>query len=269
MSTLKNSLYHLRLLDDLGKHNSFIHKVHPLIKLITTVFYLAVVISFERYDVSGLLPLIFYPMFIFLLGELPITPILKRLLIVAPLIIGIGIMNPLFDNSKVLIGNIYISRGWITFLSILIKCGLTVTASILLVATTGINRIAEALRMLKVPKIFVLQLLLTYRYFSVLIEEVSIMIRAYSLRAPGQKGIHRSVWGSFTGILIIRTFDRAQRVYQSMNLRGFRGEYINGYNSKITFKDFLYLMMWCFFFTIVRIYNIPLIIDRIFTGVIN
>ena len=123
-----------------------------------------------------------------------------------------------------------ISRGWVTFLSILIKSCLSVGISLLLIATTGMDILAAALRMLKVPKIFVLQLLLTYRYISVLIEEVSRMMRAYTLRAPSQKGIHRSVWGSFVGQLILRTFDRAQRIYQSMALRGFKGEYHTGNN---------------------------------------
>ncbi|MFD2360463.1 energy-coupling factor transporter transmembrane component T family protein [Saccharococcus thermophilus] len=155
------------------------------------------------------------------------------------------------------------------FLSIFIKCSLTVTASILLIATTGMDRLAAALRMLKIPKIFVLQLLLTYRYISVLIEEVSRMMRAYSLRAPGQKGIKWSVWGSFAGQILLRTFERAERVYQAMSLRGFTGEYHTGDISKLSFKDLAYFTAWSLFFVIARIYNIPVLIGSLFTGVIR
>lgn len=190
-------------------------------------------------------------------------------MLVQPFIIGIGILNPLFDHHTMVLGGFVISRGWVTFLSIFIKCGLTVTVSILLIATTGMDKLAVALRMIKIPKIFVLQILLTYRYISVLIEEVSRMMRAYSLRAPGQKGIHRSVWGSFSGQLILRTFDRANRVYQSMNLRGFTGEYNTGDISKICFKDFAYFAGWSLFFIIARIYNIPMLIGSLLTGVIK
>jgi cobalt/nickel transport system permease protein len=206
---------------------------------------------------------------IFAFAELPVAPILKRILLVAPFIIGIGILNPLFDNYAVVFSGTTISRGWVTFLSIFIKGGLTVAASILLIATTGMDRLAAALRMLRIPKIFVLQLLLTYRYISVLIEEVSRMQRAYSLRAPGQKGIHRSVWGSFAGQLIIRTFERAQRVYESMSLRGFTGEYNTGDAAKANFKDFAWLAGWSMFFVIARIYNIPILIGSFFVGVIG
>ena len=50
------------------------------------------------------------------------------------------------------------------------------------------------------------------------------MQQAYSLRAPGQKGIHISAWGSFLGQLL-RSMDRAQALYESMELRGFSGEF--------------------------------------------
>lgn len=269
MSKIMNSLYNMRLLDDLAKKETSIHKLHPLVKLLTTVIYLTVVVSFGKYDISSLLPFVFYPVLIFAFAELPVAPILKRILLVEPFIIGIGILNPLFDNYTVLLGVIAISRGWVTFLSIFIKCGLTVAVSILLIATTGMDKLAAALRMLKIPKIFVLQLLLTYRYISVLIEEVFRMQRAYSLRAPGHKGIHRSVWGSFAGQLILRTFERAQRVYQSMSLRGFTGEYNTGDIARMSFKDFAYFAGWSLFFIIARIYNIPMLIGSLFTGVIK
>jgi cobalt/nickel transport system permease protein len=269
MSKMTDSLFNMRLLDELARKETFIHRIHPLIKVLTTVVYLTVVASFGRYEISSLLPFVFYPVLIFSLAEIPVAPILKMILLVEPLIIGIGILNPLFDHSVVVIGGIAFSRGWIPFLSIFIKCTLTVTASILLIATTGMDRLAAALRMLKIPRIFVLQLLLTYRYISVLTEEVSRMLRAYSLRAPGQKGIKRSVWGSFAGLILLRTFERAERVYQAMSLRGFTGEYHTGENPKPGFKDFAYFVGWNLFFVIARICNIPLLIESLFTGVIR
>jgi cobalt/nickel transport system permease protein len=259
----------MKLLDELARKETTIHKLHPIVKLLTTLVYLSVVVSFGKYEVGSLLPFIFYPMITLVLAELPVAPVFKRILIVEPFIIGIGILNPFFDQHTMVLFGIVISRGWVTFLSIFIKCGLTVTASILLIATTGMERLGVALRMLKIPKIFVLQLLLTYRYINVLIDEVSRMMRAYSLRAPGQKGIHRSVWGSFAGQLILRTFDRAQRVYESMSLRGFTGEYNTGNVPKVNLRDFEYLAGWSLFFIIARIFNIPMLIGLLVTGVIK
>ncbi len=269
MYKMIDSISHMRHLDDLAQKESTIHKIHPLAKLLTTLVYLLTIVSFGRYEIGGLFPYVFYPIMIFTFSELPVTPILKRVLIVEPLIIGIGILNPLFDHYTVVFGGIAISRGWLTFLSIFIKCGLTIVVSLLLIATTGMDKLASALRMLKIPKIFVLQLLLTYRYISVLLEEVYKMQRAYSLRAPEHKGIHRQVWGSFAGRLILRTFDRAQCIYQSMNLRGFNGEYNTGTVPNIALKDVVYMAGWSLFFVIARIFNIPNLLGTLFIGVIK
>ena len=269
MSNMKNSLYNMRFLDDLARKETSLHRIHPLVKLLTTFVYLVVVVSFGRYEVGRLLPFVFYPVLIFAFAEMPVAPILKRILLVTPFIIGIGILNPVFDQQTIVFLGLVISRGWLTFLAILVKSGLTVMVSLLLIATTGMDRLAAALRMLKVPKLFVLQLLLTYRYISVLLEEVSRMMRAYSMRAPRQKGIHRGAWGSFAGQLILRTFDRGQRVYQSMNLRGFSGEYHTGDIAKIRAKDIAYLAGWSLFFILARIYNLPVLIGSLFTGMVQ
>ena len=269
MTNLTSALYNIRLLDDLAKKNTPIHALHPLVKLLTTVIYLAVVMSFDRYEISNLLPFIFFPLFVTLFAELPLMPIVHRLLVVLPLIIGIGILNPIIDNHTVTILGANFSRGWITFLSLSIKCILSVTVGIILIATTGIDRLAVAMRMLKIPKIFVLQLLLTYRYITVLMEEFLRMSQAYSLRAPEQKGISKHNWGSFAGQLILKTFDRADRVYQAMLLRGFSMEYNVGRIEKANFKDFAYLTGWCLFFVIARIYNLSLFLDSLILGVVK
>ncbi|OPZ93826.1 MAG: hypothetical protein BWY74_00976 [Firmicutes bacterium ADurb.Bin419] len=89
------------------------------------------------------------------------------------------------------------------------------------------------------------------------------MVRAYSLRTPGQKGIHHDSWGSFLGQLLLRTFERAERVYESMILRGFSGEYGIGINKKAGYRDFAFLMGWSAFFVIARIYDIPALLGQV------
>lgn len=257
MNNIINSIYNMGFIDELSRKNTIVHRLHPLVKLLTTIFYLVSILSFNKYEISWLLPFVFYPVLIFSLGEIPVLPILKKLLFVFPFILGIGIVNIFFDKDVINIAGIYIYSGYLTFISIFIKCTLTVTASILLIATTGMDKLGAALRMIKVPKIFVLQLLLTYRYISILIEEVSTMTRAYLLRAPGQKGIEVRIWGSFAGQLLIRTYDRAERVYEAMSLRGFNGEYNTGAIKKIKVKDYSYLIIWSIVFIFIRFINIP------------
>lgn len=269
MTNITNSLYNIRLLENLAGKETAIHRLHPLVKLLTTVIYITVVVSFGKYEISSLLPFLIYPVIVIILAELPLRPLLTRLLLVEPFIIGIGIFNPLFDRQIYWLGGIAISGGWITFFSLFIKCGLTVTAALLLIATTGMDSLAKALRMLKIPRLFVLQLLLTYRYISVLMEEVILVLRAYFIRAPKQKGIHRSVWGSLAGQIILRTFDRGQRVYDAMCLRGFSGEYHTGEDRGIRVQDLAYLAGWTVFFAVAGICNISMLLGLWLTGVVK
>lgn len=264
MNNIINSIYNMGLIDELSKKNTFIHKLHPLVKLLTTIFYLVTVLSFNKYEIIWLIPFVFYPVLIFSLGEIPVLAILKKLLFALPFILGIGIVNIFFDKDIVNIAGIYIYSGYLAFISVFIKYALTVIASILLIATTGIDRLCTALRMLKIPKVFILQFLLTYRYISILTEEVSTMSRAYLLRAPRQKGIHPKIWGSFAGQLLIRSYDRAERVYEAMVLRGFNGEYNTDGIEKMQLKDFLYLIIWSIGFIFSRCINIPNFIGSLF-----
>ena len=267
MSNFINTVNNMGLLDDMSRQKSYIHKLHPLTKLTTTLAYLIFVVSFDRYEITGLLPLFIYPIIVLTLADIPAKFILKRLLFIEPFIIGIGVLNPILDHNIINVSGYAISAGWITFISIFLKSGFTVTAAILLIATTGMDKLAYALRILKIPRSFVLQLLLTYRYISVLTDELGQILIAYSLRAPNQKGVNHKVWGSLVGQLILRTFERAYRVYQAMCLRGFNGEYNNGTSTRITKNDLLYFSIWILFFVIVRVYNIPMLIGSFIMGV--
>ncbi|MDD4776197.1 MAG: cobalt ECF transporter T component CbiQ [Syntrophomonas sp.] len=269
MATIQESIYDLRLLDELARDTNPINDLHPLVKLTTTAVFLVVVVSYDRYQVSGLLPLLLYPVVIYALSSLPLSQVLKRIGWVLPLLIGIGIFNPLFDNHQVDLLGRTVSAGWLTFLSILLKGVLTVAAAVLLIATTGIDRLGWAMRMIKIPKLLVLQLLLTYRYIGVLGEELARMLRAYSLRAPGQKGIKAEAWGSFAGGLLLRSFDRAQRVYAAMVLRGFDGDYHVGQLRPASRHDAVFMVGWSLYFVVVRMVDIPVWLGSLLVGGLN
>ena len=270
MSNMIKSLYNVRFLDELGEKKTLIHGIHPLAKVLTTCMFLVITVSFGKYELGRLLPLFFYPIVVMALADIPAVPILKRILIGVPFIIGIGIFNPFFDaKPMVILPWINITGGWISFFSLLVKGILTMLAAFILIATTGMTRIASALGMLKLPKVFIMQLLLTYRYISVLIEEVGRTVCAYSLRSPNKKGIKFSHWGSLIGQLLMRTWGKAQRVYNSMCCRGFAGEYNIGNYRKIGLGDLVYFAVWSLYFLFVRYFDVTKIIGLLLTGVMR
>ncbi|ABZ85510.1 cobalt abc transporter, permease protein cbiq [Heliomicrobium modesticaldum Ice1] len=268
MLNITDSLLSMRQLDDLARQQTSIHRLHPVTKLLTTVIYLAVVTSFDSRAIGGLLPLILFPVVLLTLAELPPAAIFKRVLFVEIFVLTLGIVSPFLNREVVSIGGVALSAGWLTFFSLLLKTALTVTATMILIATTGMDRIAVALRILKVPKLFVLQMMLTYRYISLLLEEVQRTVMAYALRAPEQKGVHRSAWGSLAGQLLLRTMDRARRVYEAMRLRGFTGDYHAGeVGLKLGARDILFAAGWIGFFLTARWVNLSSWLGSLITGV--
>jgi len=258
MSKMESYWLDLRQLDEMAIHKSVIHHIHPCAKLLTTVIFLTVVASFSKYEVSGLFPMFFYPMLLMILGELPLGPIMHRVLLALPFVMFIGIFNPLLDQIPFLqIGPLLISGGWISLFSIFLRFLLAVTAALILVATTGIDGIGMALLQLKVPRVFVVQLLFMYRYLYVLLEELIRTIRAHSLRSFQGEGIKIGVWGSLLGQLLLRTIDRAQRIYGAMLCRGFDGEIRLIGRKKLVGIDIVYFLGWSIFFIVVRLVNIP------------
>ena len=264
MIKIESNWLELRYLDDLALQNTLIHRIDPCVKLITTLTFIVIVNSFSKYEIIGILPLLFYPIALISLGNIPYIHLLKRLTLIAPFVIFVGLFNPFFDRIPFqVIGPFVITGGWVSFLSINIKLLLSASAALILVATTGINSICLAMFRLGVPKPIVVQILFMYRYIHVLIEEFIRTAQAYQLRFFHGDSIHYKVWGSLLGQLLIRTFDRAQRIYQAMLCRGFDGNISLSYKCGMQNFDRMYLGFWVLFFLSCRIINIPLALGKL------
>ena len=266
MSKIDSALYEIHYMDVLSARDQWVNRIHPLVKFILTIIYITVVVSFNKYDVVGLLGMVIYPLAVFILSELSFTESIKRLRLILPLVCLVGILNPLFDRNVIEIGTVQFSAGWISMITLIVKGVLSVLASYLLIATTSIEKLCYALRMLHVPKVLVTQFMLTYRYITVLLEEVNRTTQAYSLRAPKQKGIHFKVWGSLAGQLLLRSMDRANAVYESMLLRGYQGEYQHMKEGTVfRWQDTVYFLVWIGIIVVFRVYPVFLVLGGLFT----
>lgn len=267
MSKMNHAIYEIHHMDAMAQKNQWVNLIHPLVKLLLTVFYIAVTVSFSRYDIIGLAGMVLYPLAVFILGDISIKDSLRRLRVVLPLVCVIGIFNPFFDKVPVVFMGIPMNAGVLSMFTLMMKGIFSVMASYLLIATTSIEKICYALSLLHVPRIMVTQILLTYRYITVLLEEVNRITQAYSLRAPNQKGIHFKVWGSLTGQLLLRSMDRAEVVYESMLLRGYKGDFkYMGQKVKFRMQDFLYLLLWAGVIVLFRMQPVFIVIGNFAGG---
>ena len=267
MNQMAQAMSELADMDELAAGRSPVHDRHPLCKLLLTVLYIAVVLSFPKENLDGLVPLMLIPVLWFVLSGIPVSTCFYKLRYILPLVCAVGIWNPVLNRTPVFtLGRLTVTAGMISFLTLLLKGVFALMASFLLIATTNIEKICCAFRMLHVPEILVTQLMITYRYISLLLREAGLMTAAYALRAPGQRGIHISAWGSFAGQLLLRSMDRAQSLYQSMCLRGFHGDFTYANPAKWNRKDTLYLIGFAAAILLLRAVNLSALAGSLLTA---
>lgn len=250
---IHSAIKDVHALDNEAGRDTWLNRVHPAVKLLVTLLFIALTASYSKYDLGGVIRVTVYPAALFILGDVSFGQAMKRLRFVLPFVLFLGILNPFFDRTVMMnAAGIPVSGGIISMLTLMLKAFNTVSAAYLLIATTSIRKICYALRKFHVPKIFVTELLLIYRYIILLLQEVERIRDAYQLRAPGKKGVALKAWGSLPGLLLLRSADRAERVYQSMLLRGFRGEYMLQGSEKLRAFDLLYGFAWVVVLFILR-----------------
>jgi len=243
---VKNKIYELYALEQLAAANTCIHRLNPFAKLLAAAVYIITVVSFDRYSLGRLVPYIFYPTLLMALSETPYTMLFKRFLIALPFCLFAGISNIILDRrTAFVLGDIMVSWGVISFFSILFKTYLCVMAILILVSVTRFSELTKEMRRLRLPQFFIIMFELTYRYIGVLLNEAYSMNIAYSLRSPNRKGIEMRDMGSFLGQLLLRSFDRAERVYNAMKCRGYALQNIQQKKKTFIFQDFIFLSIVC------------------------
>lgn len=263
MARTESAVRETGYLDTLARQDTLVHRVDPRAKVITALAFVITVVSFDRYEVSALVPYVVYLVVLTRLAGLPARYLLGRVALVSPFAILIGFFNPIFDQTVIAhVGPFDVSGGWISFATILMRFALTVYAALLLVATTGFNSVCIALERLKVPTVFVVQLMLLYRYLFVLGEEAARMVRAHALRAVGGRRISLKVFGSLLGLLLLRALDRAHRIYVAMLCRGFDGELRLAHPLNFRAADWAFTLGWIGFFLLARYFNLSQLLGQ-------
>lgn len=207
---------HHAFLDEFRNIQSPIHRLPVKIKLVSLIFYiLAVVLT----PIHLFWWFILYTAFILaaiLLSRLPWGFVFKRLKEISPFILLVVVSYPfLYKEQRILI----LSRC-------LIRAILAGLAMVVILSTAKFTRILEGLQDLRVPGIFIRLLSFMYRYLFVLEDEFERMQRSFRSRsvAEGKRWLQIRSFGNLLGVLFIRAFERAERIYLAMCARGFNGQ---------------------------------------------
>ena len=253
-------------MDEFGRMDSPVHRLDARVKSLTTAAFIVAVMSFPRYEVSALMPFFLYPAALMAWGGIPPGFILRKVLIASPFALAVGILNPWLDRHVMAtLGPYGISGGWLSLLSIIARFALTVSAALALVACTGMHRLCAGLDRMGLPRVFVVQLQLLHRYLFVIAAEGLRMRRGVELRSMGRP-VRLHTYASLVGHLLLRSMDRAQRVYQAMVARGFDGRVRVLRPGAVRTADVAFLAGWIVFFAVARCWNVARWMGGVVTG---
>ena len=164
----------------------------------------------------------------FILSRLPLAALLKRLLVVNLFMLFLWLIVPLsMPGEEIWRWGLFVAsrQGISMALMATIKSNAIVISFISLLYGLSPDMLAQALRGLGLPAKLVFLILSTCRYLSAINEEWKRLQAAARLRGfVPQSNIHsyRTIAYLF-GLLLIRSFDRAERIHEAMLLRGFSG----------------------------------------------
>jgi cobalt/nickel transport system permease protein len=126
------------------------------------------------------------------------------------------------------LGFLHISPAGIRLAVLLVLKAVTISTLVLvLLATAPLTTTLKAAHALRVPGLVVHLLALTYRYVFVVLDELArlrIALRVRGFRNRASLASYRTV-GHVTGTLLVRSFERAERVGHAMRCRGFAGRF--------------------------------------------
>ena len=142
-----DALHTLQSIDALASRSSALTGLDLRARILATLAFIVFVVSFERYTVLALIPFALFPVALCSLCGIPLGWVARHVLAASPFAIMLGIFNPLLDQTpQVHLLGVTVTGGWVSFTSILLRFALTVSAALVLVASTGLPAICWGLQ---------------------------------------------------------------------------------------------------------------------------
>ncbi|MDA9645891.1 cobalt ECF transporter T component CbiQ [Candidatus Actinomarina] len=207
---------------------SHLHNLSPQLKILST---LLIVISIAFSKIINPFQILSHALIVFLMirySRIPLKTYLKRLTIDIPFIL-FALFLPFLSSGNndvvmtILSFDVY-RTGLLEMLAILFKATSGVSLGIVLTATTTNIEIIYGLQKLKLPSIIIAIMSFSIRYIDVFIDEFKRVKISMQSRGYIEKGIKNLIPIAYaSGAMLIRGYERGERVYLSMISRGFNG----------------------------------------------
>jgi cobalt/nickel transport system permease protein len=236
-------------LDKFSERDSVIHRLDPRGKFIASLALIVALTQIDERQVWLFLPMLVAILVPILLGKIPILFILRKSLVLVPMVVMVAIFLPFFRGNEMLfrinLGEWYIPvwrEGVFQFALVVAKAFLAFFALATLTATTPFSRLLAGWRRLGLPRALLAIMSFMYRYIFLLIDEGQRLQRARLARScAGHTLLAMRAFSNQVGVLFIRSYERGERTYLAMKARGFDGAYQKEDNLKFRWQDGCYL----------------------------
>jgi cobalt/nickel transport system permease protein len=224
--------------------NSIIHRIDPRFRVAAAVFFsFAIALC---YEFESLIAALAVSLVCLLLSGVRLKNVFERLAIVNIFILLFWIVLPLTFKGKIVysLGPVPVYLEGIVFAAkITIKSNAILLVLISLIATMTFATLGHSLSRLKIPEKLVFLLMITYRYIFVIQQEYQKIIRSIKIRGFKPKtNLHTyKTFAYVIGMLLIRASERADRVYNAMRCRGFKGKYYSLTGFRADVKSWLFV----------------------------
>ncbi len=163
------------------------------------------------------------------ISQVPLAFIIGRTLVILPFIVLASLAVPW--------------KGYLGLGILFVRAILCLMLLILLTNTTRFVELLRGLRKLGCPQILVMNLGFLYRYLFVLTEEAMRMKQARDCRRVGRAPFRTElkILSSMLGTLLIRSFERAERMHYAMLSRGYSGDFPVVSPRKFSWHDLAFL----------------------------
>jgi cobalt/nickel transport system permease protein len=130
-----------------------------------------------------------------------------------------------FSGFVILVNSLSGTMDPFQILLVLTRSILSVFTILLLISTTPFQQILTQLSRWKFPGLLVMVIAFMYRYFFVLAKEIKSLEKGVGMRSSKLGGWQRmKTYANILGMLLIRSYERSERIHQAMEMRGFSEE---------------------------------------------
>jgi cobalt/nickel transport system permease protein len=234
------------MLDQFAAGRTALHRMDPAAKTVSALVLVLATVLVGRDHFLPLAPVAAALAAYHALSRTPLGYTLKRLVIVSPFALSVAALWPVLEPGRAVwtadVGpwTLTVSAEGLTRAAhLLARFVVCAWATLLLLATTRFQDVLQGLTRLRVPRALVVQLAFMYRYLWVLIDEVMRMRRARAARdgGLGPWRVRFQSGAGVVGVLFMRTYERAERIYWAMAARGFDGTVHAPVSSHLHAKD--------------------------------